>query len=186
MALLMAVPFNSARPEAQSLMPGPPGPFVFDVSVAMSGVPAADALFAGLPAGTLVPTRAFGGGGGAHVYALQIGPSRLGFGIGVLVARGSTPEASSTVAAVDPQISFNFGTADGWSFLSAGIGAVHVSADPGSVSETVRSVNWGGGARWFLGPHLGVGFDVRVRHLAAGDAVPKGTTVSGSVGVSLK
>ena len=186
LALLLAVASPSARPSAQSLTPGPPGPFVFDVGVAMSSIPGADVLFASLPDGTLVPTRGFGGGGGGHVYAFKIGPSRLGFGISVLVARASTADVSSTLTTVDPQVSFNFGTADGWSFLSVGLGAAHVSANPGGVSETVRSMNWGGGARWFLGPHLGFGFDVRVRHLAAGDVVPKGTAVSGVVALSLK
>jgi hypothetical protein len=54
------------------------------------------------------------------------------------------------------------------------------------VSESVQAFNWGGGARWFLNPHVGIGFDVRVRMLSAGDVVPKGTSVAGAVGLSFK
>jgi hypothetical protein len=54
------------------------------------------------------------------------------------------------------------------------------------VSDTVRSINWGGGARWFLGPHLGIGFDVRVHHLAGSEVLPKATAVSAAAGLSLK
>jgi hypothetical protein len=70
--------------------------------------------------------------------------------------------------------------------LSGGLGVAWVSVDPGGLSESVRSINWGGGARWFLGPHFGVGFDIRVRTLAAGELVPKGTSLAAAVGLSLK
>ena len=35
-------------------------------------------------------------------------------------------------------------------------------------------------------PHLGVGFDVRVRHLAASNVLPKGTVLSAAVGIAMK
>jgi len=90
------------------------------------------------------------------------------------------------LTSVDPQLSLNFGTADGWSYLSAGVGVTGVEAEPAGISESVRSLNWGGGVRWFLGPHLGVGFDIRIRHLSAGDVLPKSPSVAAAVGVSLK
>jgi hypothetical protein len=174
---------------AQTLAPGPPGPFVLDVRLVTSGVPSGEAFYAGLPEGATVPTRGFGVNVGGHVFPLGIGPARLGFGADVMIARGSTVDASATLTTVAPQLSANFGTADGWSYLSAGVGAARVSVDPG-VSATVRSINAGGGARWFLGPHLGIGFDVRFHMMAAGEdsvvEIPETTSVSLAVGVSVK
>ena len=171
---------------AQTLNPGPPGPFVFDFRAAMSGVPTSEAFVPDSVTTATVPSRGYGGGLGAHVYAIQIGPARLGLGVDLLYARGTTVDATTTLSSVDPQVSANFGTADGWSYLSAGFGATRVNAEPAEVSEAMRSINWGGGARWFLGPHFGVGFDVRVHHISAGDVVPKSTRVSLGMGLSLK
>ncbi|HET9569502.1 MAG TPA: outer membrane beta-barrel protein [Vicinamibacterales bacterium] len=171
---------------AQSLNPGPPGPFVFDLRGATSNLPSDVALFPGLSADATVPARGFGGSVGGHFYPFQIGPGRFGVGVDALMVRGTTADASSLLTSVDPQISMNFGTTNGWSTLSAGIGVTRISADPGDVSESVRSFNWGGGARWFINPHFGVGFDLRVHHLAAGDLLPKQTAISIAAGMSLK
>jgi len=147
---------------AQTLNPGPPGPFVVDLRAATSGVPSGEAFYPGLPQEASVPGRGFGGGVGGHIYPLQIGPARIGLGVDAMFARGSTADASSTLITVAPQISANFGTSDGWSYLSAGIGTARLKLDPGSVSATVRSTNFGGGARWFLSDHVAFGFDVRM------------------------
>ena len=171
---------------AQSLNPGPPGPFVFDLRAATTNLPSDDVLFPGLPTDATVPARGFGGSVGGHVYAFQIGAGRLGLGVDVLYARGSTVDANSSMTSVDPQISLNFGTAEGWSNLSAGVGVTRINANPGGVSESVRSINWGGGARWFIKRHLGVGFDIRIHHLAAGDVLPKQTAISIGAGFALK
>lgn len=171
---------------AQSLNPGRPGPFVFDIRGATINLPTAETLFPDLPTDATVPGRGFGGSAGGHVYLFQLGPGRLGLGVDVLYSRGSTADANSTMTSVDPQISFNFGTSEGWSNLSAGVGVTRISGDPGGVSESVRSFNWGGGARWFIKPHFGVGFDIRFHHLAAGDVQPKHTAVSIGAGFSLK
>jgi hypothetical protein len=171
---------------AQSLNPRPPGPFVFDLRGATTNLPSNDVLYPGLPTDATVPARGFGGSVGGHVYLFQIGAGRLGLGGDVLFARGSTVDANSSMTSVDPQISLNFGTSEGWSNLSAGVGVTRISANPGGVSESVRSINWGGGARWFIKPHFGVGFDVRFHHLAAGDVLPKQTAVSIGAGFALK
>jgi hypothetical protein len=182
-ALLAAFSVSAA---AQSVTPGPPGPFVFDIRGATSGVPN-DAAFVPPSLGVAaVPTRGFGGGIGGHVYAFEVGPGRLGLGVDVMFTRGTTPDVTTTFSAIDPQLSLNFGTENGWSYLSAGVGPARVEVQPVGLSETVRAINWGGGARWFLNPHFGVGFDVRVRTLAAGDVVPKGSSLSAAVGLSLK
>jgi hypothetical protein len=120
------------------------------------------------------------------VYAIQLGPGRLGIGADLTFARGTSVDVQTTLVSVDPQLSFNFGTSDGWSYLSAGVGRVHIESEPVGLSESVQAFNWGGGARWFLNQHFGIGFDIRIRMLSAGDFVPKGTSVAGTVGLSLK
>jgi len=171
---------------AQSLNPGPPGPFVFDIRAATSNMPTDPALFPELSTNGVVPGRGFGGSVGGHFYALRLGPARLGLGVDVMMVRGSTADANSLLTSVDPQISMNFGTANGWSTLSAGVGVARISGDPGGVSESVRSFNWGGGARWFVNQHIGVGFDLRFHYMAAGDVLPKERAVSIAAGLALK
>ncbi len=175
---------------AQSLNPGPPGPFVFDFRAAMSGVPVSPSFVpdpgTDPEVAATIPSRGWGGSIGAHIYPLQIGPARVGVGVDAMYVRGTTPDATTTLSAIAPQVSANFGTQDGWSYLSVGYGATGVNVDPVGVSESMPTFNWGGGARWFVSPHVGVGFDVRVLHISAGDVVPKDTAVAVTVGVSLK
>lgn len=186
LALVLALVTPVARAQAQSLNPGPPGPFVIDIRGVTSGVPSSEAFVTDDSGTATLATRGFGGDLGGHVYFTRVGPVRLGAGADLMFVRGTTDDVKSTFTSIDPQLSFNFGTSDGWSYLSAGLGAASVKVEPGGVSESVRVINWGGGARWFLGPHLGVGFDVRIRMLAAGEIVPKGTSVAIAAGVSLK
>ena len=56
---------------AQSLTPGPPGPFVFDLRGATSNMPSDVALFPGLSTDATVPARGFGGSVGGHFYRVQ-------------------------------------------------------------------------------------------------------------------
>jgi hypothetical protein len=191
-ALVIAIWSIAALPgraDAQSLNPGPPGPYVVDVRGAMSGVPTDPAYFPSLAAGEAIPGRGFGATVGSHVYAFRIGPGRFGFGADVMIARGSTADVSTTLRTIAPQVSFNFGTSDGWSYLSGGVGTARVTVDPGS-SQSVRATSFGGGARWFLGPHLGVGFDARFHWLAAGgeagSETPASMAFAVAVGVSVR
>ena len=183
---LMPVPGAAA----QTLNPGPPGPFVFDFRAVMSSVPVSPSFVPDTDTDpevpVTIPSRGWGGGIAAHVYPLQLGPARVGVGVDALYVRGTTPDVTTTLSSIDPQISANFGTADGWSYLSAGYGVTRVKVDPVGVSESMPTFNWGGGARWFLNPHFGVGFDVRFHHISAGEVVPKDTAVSFTVGLSLK
>jgi hypothetical protein len=186
LAFLLLAIVSAHDAAAQSLNPGPPGPFVFDARGVVSGIPNSEAFVPpGLTTAT-IPSRGFGGGVGGHVYAIQLGPGRFGIGVDLAFARGTSTEVQTTLSTIDPQVSFNFGTADGWSYLSAGVGAARLKSEPSGISESVQAINWGGGARWFLSQHFGIGFDIRVRHLSAGDVVPKGTSVAAAVGLSLK
>jgi hypothetical protein len=66
-----------------------------------------------------------------------------------------------------PQLSFNFGDGDGWSYLSGGIGPSKWSIIPDGADplpedeEKLKTINYGGGARWFLSPHVAFHVDVR-------------------------
>jgi len=77
-----------------------------------------------------------------------------------------------------PQISFNFGTRNGWSYISAGAGRTAIVAKTtGAITgrreaEPVTAVNVGGGARWFIKTHFGVGFDIRFHMVGSGTAGP--------------
>ena len=78
-----------------------------------------------------------------------------------------------------PQVSINFGRKLGWSYLSAGLGVSKVTSRADAVGSTPAievpdawnsALNFGGGARWFMKPHLGAGFDVRFVKLGSRSA----------------
>jgi hypothetical protein len=208
--LLTAVVCCAPASEAQTLSPGPPGPFVVDLRGSTMRIPSDPAFFPVLPEASDVPARGFGADVGVHVYPFAWGPSRVGLGAGILYARGSVAGAgaSTVVKGVAPQVSLNFGSRDGWSYLSAGYGIMTLrSAAPvvtttinasddqpvtteitgGSVeSGSVPALNVGGGARWFLSPHLAAGFDVRFYRLSAGDTTPSTMLFGAAVGLSLR
>src|SRR5262245_16152143 len=81
-----------------------------------------------------LPTRGFGLVVGAHFYPLRLGVVTIGVGGEFSKAtRGRTTNTGTDAApvevgvdtrfsAVSPQISFNFGARDGWSYISGGIG----------------------------------------------------------------
>lgn len=148
------------------------------------------AAFLGVPRENLVK-RGLGVVVGAHVYPLRMGRHvALGFGAEMLVSRGSktlTPEGDdededsvegptvdARLSAVSPQLSLNFGGRDGWSYLSGGIGWTKFSSEverattgpsapatPADATPRTSTINYGGGARWFMKPHVAFSFDVR-------------------------
>ena len=187
---------------AQAVAPAPPGPFVIDVRGASLGLPQDAGFYPQLPEATPVPARGFGADVGAHVYFAQVGPGRLGAGASVFQVRGTAGEQVSITASVlAPQVSINFGTSQGWSYLSGGVGAGSLKGrfEGGTAggedereSDTLLTVNFGGGARWFFSRHLALGFDLRLHRLGAGaaaDGTPLTPAVflgSASVGFSIK
>ena len=200
----------------------PPGPYVLDLHVATSALPQAPGFFPVLPSGTFIPARGLGFDVGVHIYLIRLGPARLGLGASVLRTRGhasneppassstatrpvaTRPDVDATLTNVAPQLSLNFGSADGWSYISAGAGqgdvqtatSVFTASGSGSTAVTtparlsdnppVRSMNVGGGARWFTRRHLAFSFDVRFHMLAAGTGTPKTTLLAASAGLSLR
>lgn len=156
-----------------------------------------------------LPTRGFGLVVGAHFYPLRFGFVTLGLGGEFSKAsRGRTTNTGTETApvevgvdtrfsAVSPQISFNFGARDGWSYISGGIGwskyttenRAHPLPDPES---GIKTINYGGGARWFAKKHLAFGFDVRFYAVnpqlatATRPGYPRATLLSLCGGISVR
>lgn len=154
--------------------PDPPGPWVLDVRGATTGLPSDTAFFPPIAIDTLVPSRGFGLDVGAHVYVLSLGPARVGIGASYATTRGTSERVTARVSTLAPQISFNFGSANGWSYLGAGLGRAWIRTTAEQLTGTaeedtggVSALNFGGGARWFLTSHLGVGFDLRWHSVAS-------------------
>jgi hypothetical protein len=126
-----------------------------------------------VPSDTEIPGRAWGVSGAATVYPFRLGIVTFGFGAAVSTAKGKgalTPVIRTGVVHVIPQLSINFGHRLGWSYLSAGVGRTRVDsgADATATNPQIivpaawnQALNFGGGARWFMKPRLGAGFDVR-------------------------
>jgi Outer membrane protein beta-barrel domain len=156
-----------------------------------------------------LPTRGFGFAVGAHWYPLRFGFMTLGVGGEISKSgRDKTMNTGTEAApvkvtvntrfsAVSPQVSFNFGARDGWSYISGGLGWSTLTTenvakpvpDPDSATKTI---NYGGGARWFFKKHLAVNFDIRFHAVnpqlatATRPAYPRMTIMSWVGGISLR
>jgi hypothetical protein len=133
-----------------------------------------------------LPGSGLGVSAGGHVYFAKIRGVTLGAGGELAVGRSSAdpdtvPGEVSTLRAVtasltamSSQLSLNFGNGNGWSYLSGGVGLtrwsiVPAGATPLAVDDQRRkSINYGGGARWFARKRLAFSFDVRFHEIAAG------------------
>jgi hypothetical protein len=138
----------------------------------------------------LLPGYGVGVDVGAHVYPLRWKLVTFGAGATLLLSRGGrtpeVPEGSSTPAlnvsarlrAFSPQLSFNFGHRMGWSYISGGLGAATFRAwredQDEEEGEATKTINYGGGARWFIREH--VAFAVDVRFYAMNPKDPSATT----------
>ena len=197
-----------ATAQASAQTTAPPGPWVLDVRGVTSPVPT-DAGFYPPLAATSVPSRGFGADFGAHVYLWNLKLARIGVGANFVIVRSvvdapvATTEEEATEAPATqrvtlnmrmlaPQVSANFGTRDGWSYLSAGVGVATVATEAADVmpgrheSGRLRSVNFGGGARWFITPRLAFGFDLRAHRMAAGSGTPKTSVFAVGAGLSIR
>jgi len=156
-----------------------------------------------------LPTRAFGFVVGAHWHPLRLGIITFGLGGEISAARrGHTLNTGTKVApvnvtvnsrfsAVSPQISFNFGARDGWSYISGGIGWSRFTAEradrplPDQESGS-KTINYGGGARWFAKKHLAVSMDLRFYAVnpqlptATRPAFPRMTLMAFSAGAAIR
>jgi opacity protein-like surface antigen len=217
-ALLIALLVTGAPAAAQST--SRPGPWALDVRGVTSPVPEQTVFYPTLDRTALIPGRGFGFDLGVHLYLLNLGAARLGIGADLFYVRGKTTPlvptpaagsgttASSVGQAVEvdlrmlaPQVSFNFGSREGWSYLSAGLGTADVVTRTAGVlpgrrqqSSRLNALNVGGGARWFVKSHLAVGFDIRMHNIGAGTveapaplvATPSMRILTVAVGLSIK
>jgi len=168
-----AWPFDASGQE-----PPPRIPFIAaDLHATVPKFPASDNLAAsrGMTIAEL-PGRGWGLHGTVTIYPLKWHAVTFGLG-GEITANRATYQPDATAADVRgseekfvyaaPQLSFNFGSGHGWSYLSGGIGYSRWSLVPdGSASippdtERLKTINYGGGARWFVRPHLAFSFDAR-------------------------
>ena len=119
----------------------------------------------------------FGAGGNLMIGTSHSSPPTPGPG---QVAAGKA--VSERYTSFAPQISINFGTGYGWSYLSGGIGRSTWSLVPDGAmegpadQEQLKTINYGGGARWFKKKHVGFSFDVRFY------AINPGTPFGASLG----
>jgi hypothetical protein len=196
----------------------PIGRFVLDVRGTSAGLPTEPGWTPLVPTDTQLPSRGIGLDLGAHVYPIRIKSAAIGVGAVWGLARGrtsppeppsgsttpivQTPAVTTRTTAFAPQVSLNFGHALGWSYLSAGLGRTRVESEADAATGTIqpvpldsgwtKSINFGGGARWFVNDHVGVVFDLRWHKLSivpAGPShpgAPRASLLTAAVGLSLK
>lgn len=193
-ALLMALLLVSSPAAAQTSERLPW--FAIDLHPATVGLPQAEGWVPVVSVDTVLPGRAWGVMAGATVYPVRFGIMTLGVGASLTTAKGksdplevvtgtgatattspaTTPIVRTGITNLSPQLSINFGHKLGWSYLSAGLGRSKVTGSADAVGTTPGKVvpdswnsalNFGGGAKWFMKPHLGAGFDVRFVKLAS-------------------
>jgi hypothetical protein len=168
----------SARGAGAQPPPPPIGAYVVDVRGALARFKEDPNVAAAIDVDVKnLPTRGLGLATGAHWYPLRRGRITFGLGAEVMFARDSrsieatgttpaSPTVSTRVSAIAPQLSFNFGHRDGWSYISGGTGWARLTSTredataAGSAGRT-RAINYGGGARWFTSPRRAFTFDVR-------------------------
>jgi hypothetical protein len=197
-------------PAAAQDAPPPIGPFVFDVHGTFPKFTdnAQLASSRGLVS-TELPGLGLGLHVGAHAYLLRWKAITFGLGGELMTTRANSSAkqfAGAEIARavherfthVSPQLSFNFGTGDGWSYISGGFGPARWSIVPEggprtpADEERLTAINYGGGARWFAKRHLAFSFDVRLYAIPPGTPAlerpgsPRTTLFVAGAGVSIK
>jgi opacity protein-like surface antigen len=173
--------------EAVAQLAEPPGPFVIDARGAFSSVGRSEELAAprGLTTSEL-PKTVRGFDIGAHVYPLR-GKVTVGIGASLLMLGGTQTPGAPEDGAVDapltpgefrvrgivPQLSLNFGSSLGWSYLGAGLGFSQLKAGRAesdlAYSPQLLTLNIGGGARWFVSERVAFTLDGRYYRISAQD-----------------
>jgi len=170
----------ASRPVAAQDPPPPIGPFVVDLHATVPTFPTDDSQLAA-SRGVLVtelPGVGLGLQAGAHFYLLKIKAVTVGVGAEFAASRARQMPAADTLppaprateerfSTFAPQLSLNFGTGRGWSYLSGGIGVsnwaiVLEGQEPTAAdTESLKTIDYGGGARWFAKKRLAFSLDVR-------------------------
>ena len=129
-----------------------------------------------------LPVRSFGLAGGAHVYpwrsskmTLRRAASRrcarqphsiLGADGKPTMPATKSPTVRRHFTSIAPEFSLNFGHRNGWSYISGGMfGRSKLYADrldkPQTDAPMRKTLNYGGGARWFTTDHVAFSVDFR-------------------------
>jgi hypothetical protein len=195
---------------AQEREKEPIGRFAADLRAALPRYPGDEATEDVLGVGEDdLPGRGFGISASVNVYPFRMGKVTLGLGGELLISRGRDtvppateggPEGPTVVtrfSVISPQISLNFGSRRGFSYVSGGIGRARFtteleSSPVGEATGNPRAINYGGGARWFAKEHLAFTFDLRWYRIDAQDASLNRPAYTGrrimvaSAGISVK
>jgi hypothetical protein len=192
------------------------GPFVVDLHATVPKYPSSPTLAASHDAVVAeLPGRGLGVQVGGQVYFFRWRAVTFGIGGEYAASRGrkSPPATQSRATATDSTalreteeqfsskgaaLSFNFGTGHGWSYISGGIGQSTWSVIPvgraalPSDQALLKTINYGGGARWFAKAHVAFSFDVRLYAINPGPASldfpgsPRTTMLVIGAGISVK
>lgn len=212
--LVLAVAASLTLSERRAAAQDPPpriGPFAVDLHLTIPRFPNRDAQLSESRAllQAEMPGAGLGLHGAASIYPVKWRALTVGIGVDATIARahrGSRPVSTTAVGRavterfshVAPDISFNFGSGDGWSYISGGIGpgiwylAPDGAAPIGADSQRLQTINYGGGARWFTRRHLAFSFDVRFYAVAPSapelgrPGSPRTTLLFMGAGISLK
>jgi hypothetical protein len=209
----MAVMALAAAPtRARAQEPPPPIPRVaVDVHATVPRFPANQTLASSRGRNLAeLPGSGLGADIAVNVYPIKWKAVTFGLGGHVMTSRAHrTPAAPADSTEIfypvtehftylGPQLSFNFGTGAGWSYLSGGISASRWSVVPDgfnrlpSDDERLKTIDYGGGARWFIKPHVAFSFDVRFYAINPGTpngvlpGSPRTTLLVIGAGVSIK
>ena len=134
---------------------------------------------------TDLPGRGWGFDVAGQVYFAKAGKVLFGAGGNMLLMSGNSDpkdlegfptgnKAHTSFRAIATQVTANFGRRKGWSYLSAGYGfstfSISKPTDVEPAGEPLprrSTINFGGGAKWFMKEHLAFSFDVRFYMMAA-------------------
>jgi hypothetical protein len=127
-----------------------------------------------------LPRRGLGAAGGVQVYPLRGRTISLGLGAEAILARArklTTPDEDDEDTEPLPPInqrligwsgnlSLNFGSRNGWSYVTAGMGPMRFGTFEGDESPpqpapSQMTINYGAGARWFAWRRVAFAVDVR-------------------------
>jgi hypothetical protein len=211
-----------ARP-AWAQKQDPPGPFVIDLLGAFAGYSPTAATSGpfNLTKGQ-IPARGLGAEIAASAYPIRNRLVTIGIGAHWLTSRANKvpdpvalpkdPTVRERFDTLGTELSLNFGTSEGWSYISGGLGTSRRSMQVFPVTATTtgttttytqsdapltakgsrsKTINYGGGARWFASSHFAFGFDLRwyaVNPAVATTtvpALPRQTLFVASAGVSI-
>ena len=170
----------------------PKPPFVFDARFAFPGITRDRTVAAALH----VPAEEMPGRGPAVILAAELifpRKSVVSLGVGgellLMRARNTIEPDEKTAPAVaagptltnrwshmSPQVSLNFGSGDGWSYLTGGWGwsklTMERDDDPQEPGVRIRTLNYGGGAKWFAKKHLAFTADLRFYSIGVQEPLP--------------